>query len=245
MSDQVAAAAGALIMSVRWSKVDPQAIIEAANQGRLRGPLTQWLIEQGWNRGKFVVRDTFVIDICSDARVQISGMDINFKTWCRPTVEEPTPAADLTAFTLETRMLDKDVIAKIGGLENAIVSFVDIWRELAKQPYGPHSSGGKLSTSGDGNIFYVLQPVVKVDENQFTYTALNGEEFTEVVTEPQYLLEIGDQWYVLRSVDVYWDNVGWFVSADSVEDPFTYAEGVRVFFRNSSSVVGPSAPSAA
>ena len=44
---------------------------------------------------------------------------------------------------------------------------------------------------------------------------------------------IKDQNGVLRAVYVDWDDDGWYVSADSVEDPFRWSDGYQAFSRNS------------
>jgi hypothetical protein len=51
MSNQTAAVVAAITTSVNWERkgINLQAIIEAANQGRLGGPLTDWLVAQKWN----------------------------------------------------------------------------------------------------------------------------------------------------------------------------------------------------
>ncbi len=52
MNNQTAAALAAIANAVDWEKtgLDQQAIIEAANQGRLGGPLTAWLVAREWNK---------------------------------------------------------------------------------------------------------------------------------------------------------------------------------------------------
>lgn len=51
MSNQTAAVVAAIATSVNWERkgIDLQAIIMAANQGKLGGPLTDWLVAQSWN----------------------------------------------------------------------------------------------------------------------------------------------------------------------------------------------------
>jgi len=51
MSNQTAAVVAAIATSVNWERkgINLQAIIEAANQGKLGGPLTDWLVAQKWN----------------------------------------------------------------------------------------------------------------------------------------------------------------------------------------------------
>lgn len=49
-NNQTAAALGAIANAVNWEaqSLNLQAIIEAGNKGELGGPLTGWLVEQGW-----------------------------------------------------------------------------------------------------------------------------------------------------------------------------------------------------
>ena len=43
---------------------------------------------------------------------------------------------------------------------------------------------------------------------------------------------VKDRTGVLQAVDVYWNGVGWYVDSYSVEDPFGWSEGDRVFSCN-------------
>ncbi len=50
MSNQTGSAIGAISTSINWERkgIDLQAIIEAANQGKLGKPLTDWFVAKGW-----------------------------------------------------------------------------------------------------------------------------------------------------------------------------------------------------
>ena len=61
----------------------------------------------------------------------------------------------------------------------------------------------------------------------------NGEEGDLLTNRYANIFYVKDTSGVLRAVIVIWYGVGWFVSARSVEDPFGWRVGRRVFSRNS------------
>ena len=235
MSNQTAAAYSAMGNSVNWERkgLDLQAIIQAGNQGRLSGPLTDWLVSQAWNQGKFIVRQKFVVDTKTTFQPRIRFIGDNFRTWYFGAVEEITTCVKLTSFILEERMSDENVIIKIGGVDRALTWLQDIFGILEEQPLGPKSSTGDLLTNGYANIFFVPQVVEKLDGNQYRYSGLDGKWVIEEVKDPKYLFKIKDQWFVLRTVFVYWDDDGWDIGADSVGRPLRWGVGFQVFSRNS------------
>ena len=120
--NQVSAADAAVINAIDWDKVALQKVIHAANQRRLGGPLTKWLAEEGWNLGKFVVKENFVVDTSRRAKVKISGLGSNFRNWFLNTVENLPPVGKLDQFILPESMYDKDIVVKLGGVAKAINS---------------------------------------------------------------------------------------------------------------------------
>lgn len=74
--------------------------------------------------------------------------------------------------------------------------------------------------------------------SEFNPTELNlGEVFnylnTEAKKEDYMIFYCRDNASVLRAVYVRWDGGGWRVDADSVEGPYWWHDGNRVFSRNS------------
>ncbi len=238
MSNQTAAAVVAIATSVNWERkgLDRQAIIRAGNQGRLGGPLTDWLVSQGWNLGKFVVKAHFVVDTSRKAKVKISHLGDNLRNWLINTVEDLPLSGKLEPFVLPESMYDKDIIVKLGGVAKAMTSMGEMFRLMKLQPEGPKSEPGQLLTNGYPNIFYVRQAVTKIDENKFGYADINDELAVEELEDSQYLFEVAGQWFVLRSVGVCWSDDGWYVYAYSVEDPSRWNDGYLVFSRNSALV---------
>lgn len=241
MSNQTGAAVGAIATSVNWERqgLDLQAIIQAANQGRLGKSLTDWLVSQSWNQGKFIARNAFRLK--SEGGL-CSYVGENFQNWFSGIVQEIEILLPIKSIILEVPMLDKDIILKLGGLQHSISGLQDLSNRMEVQPKGPKSPAGDLPTNGNVVIAYIPQPVTKVDEIHFTYIDRKGQIQTEQVVDPQYLFEVGGKWYVLRTVRVVWDDVGWRVGASSVELPLRWLGGFQVFSRNS--VLESSEPSA-
>lgn len=61
----------------------------------------------------------------------------------------------------------------------------------------------------------------------------NGQEGTLLTNGWANIFYVRDAKGGLRAVYAFWDGSGWFVSADSVEDPAGWSTGHRVSFRNS------------
>lgn len=70
----------------------------------------------------------------------------------------------------------------------------------------------------------------------------NGEDGVLLNNGYANILYIRDQNGVLRAVGVFWNGVGWYVYARSVEGPDRWSDGLQVFSRNS--VLESSEPSA-
>ena len=235
MKNQIATAGATLITCVNWDQegIDPQVIIDAAKNKRLQKPLTDWLASLGWNLGKFVAKDHLKIGTGPNDTPKISGMGTNFKNWHLNTVEEMKAISKLVPFVFPVTMYDRDIIVQLGGVQKAITSLTDIWAKIKLQPEGPKSPAGDLLTNGYANLFYVPQPVNKLDGNRFSYIDLEGKEIFDQVADPQYLFQVGNQWFVLRVVYVRWYDDGWYLYADSVEDPDRWDAGYQAFSRNS------------
>ena len=63
----------------------------------------------------------------------------------------------------------------------------------------------------------------------------NGEKEGNLLADgPANIFYVRNINGVLRAVDVYWYDGGWYVNAYSVENPYTWYAGYRVFSRNSS-----------
>ena len=220
-------AATSAMSSVDWNKPNLQKIVDAVSKGTFGPWLTQLLVEEAWNQGKFVVENNFKLKkgggICS----YFGG---NFLNLFHNEVEEMVTGTGLASFTLPEDMLDKDIITKIDGVEKAISSLGEMFAMMEKQPDGPKSSKGPLLTNGNANIIYKPQSVNKIDDHNFSYI-LGGKEVFEKVEDSQYLFKIRDQWFVLRAVGVYWDGDGWRVVASSVESPFRWDAGSQAFSR--------------
>ncbi len=231
--NQVSAADAAVINAIDWDKVALQKVIHAANQRRLGGPLTKWLAEEGWNLGKFVVKENFVVDTSRRAKVKISGLGSNFRNWFLNTVENLPPVGKLDQFILPESMYDKDIVVKLGGVAKAITSMGKVSGLMELQPEGPESDPGQLHTDGKANIFYVPQTVTKLADTKFSYVDLNGKTVVEELKDPQYLFEVAGQCCVLRPVSVFWRVGGWDVGADSVGGPSRWGAGDRAFSRDS------------
>jgi hypothetical protein len=183
--------------------------------------------------GMFVVRSKFVCDVDPKAKVKISNLGGNFENWFLNLIEAPPSPNKLTVTSLTEHSLDSEIIAKLGGVAKAITSCSEMWLAIEKQPEGPKSPKGDLQVNLWANIFYIPQPVMKKEGKSFSYIILAGKEISETVEDSQYLFEVGGQWYILRSVGMFWDDFGWQVFARSVESPRRWNRGVQVFSRNS------------
>lgn len=184
-----------------------------------------------WTK-KFIVRAKFVVNIEPNALVKIRAIGDNFQNWFLDLVEDQVSKLSLAPLTLDRAMYDHEILAKLGGVAKASVSLGEMFSLMEKQPDGPKSEAEQLFVDGRSNIFYVPQPVKKLEGNRFSYVNRAGVEVKEKVKDSQYLFEIAGQWFVLRAVDVSWDGVGWYVCAFSVESPYGWDGGSRVFSRN-------------
>ncbi len=247
MSNQTAAVIGVIANAVNWERedLDLQAVIRAGNQGRLGVPLTDWLVSRGWNQGKFVVIDKFVVDISGKARVKILRLSRRFQDWFLNVVEDLPSATKLVpTIVLTSHAFDSDIIAALRDVTKSIVSLGEIFALMESQPDGPKSGPGPLLTNEFSNIFLVPQAVKKIDATHFSYTDSAGTAILGEPIDPQFLFEVNGKWYVLRVVHVVWYRGGWVVDAESVGGPGGWWPGNRVFTRNPLKSLEPSASAA-
>lgn len=95
-----------------------------------------------------------------------------------------------------------------------------------------------LKSSVDGPIIAALGGEAKAETTLTELYGLmklqaNGEEGALLNNGWANVFYIKDIAGVLRAVSVYWDDVGWLVSACSVEGPDVWHVGLQVFSRNS------------
>lgn len=77
----------------------------------------------------------------------------NFRSWFAGKVEEGAPEGILVPLTLtQQSAYDKEIIADLGGEEEAEVLLAEVWRLMEHQANGEK---GDLFTDGCANIFYV------------------------------------------------------------------------------------------
>ena len=213
--NQFSAADAAVINAIDWDKVALQKVIHAANQRRLGGPLTKWLAEEGWNLGKFVVKENFVVDTSRRAKVKISGLGSNFRNWFLNTVENLPPAGKLGPFILPEAMYDKDIITKLGGVAKAITSMGEGFWSFSRK------ARRRRGTAFDGQHhehFLCSQPVTKLDGHRFSWVNLDDKTIVEEV-RIRNISSRSAATLCARAVSMDWYGGGRRVGADSVERP--------------------------
>ena len=227
MSNQTAASLSAIGTSVDWEKrgLDIQAIIEAANQGYLGEPLTEWLANKGWKTslvtqvaepkptpsilelvstivvnattGKLVAKDRFVINTKRNAPVKISYLGDNFKAWfLNGDSKTEDPISEQTLRYHKLRQSSVDGPI-ITELGGEAKAETTLSEMFSLMEKQGHGEDRVLLNNGLANIFYIK-----------------------------------DDAGVLCAVDVYWAGGGWFVLAFSVERPYRWSDGLQVFSRN-------------
>ena len=175
----------------------------------------------------------FVVDTSYSASVKIGGLDDNFRRWMPQMLSSVTDKGELRSWILPNQMLDKDIIRRVGGVGNVIVSLEEVWGEIMRSTSGKKALISRL-VRDHGNIFYVPQAVTWLGGRCFGYRDFLSNSVTEErITEQQHLFRNNNQWFVLRAVCVYWGDDGWSVGALSVEDPYRWNAGDQVFSRNS------------
>lgn len=101
---------------------------------------------------KFVAKDNFVVNIEADAKVKISYMGENFKTWFIDKVEEPIQDGVLRYQKLARKSVDGPIITELGGKAKAETTLTEMFSVMRLQGSG---EDGALHTNGNLNIFYI------------------------------------------------------------------------------------------
>jgi len=101
---------------------------------------------------KFVVQDNFKADISENAKVKISYLGGNFKSWFWGKVEDPFAGSVLFGRQLKKNLVDDLIIAELGGHEKAETTMAEIYAMMEHQANG---KTGDLLISDWSNIFFV------------------------------------------------------------------------------------------
>ena len=102
---------------------------------------------------KFITKDKFKVDTSKKAKVNISYLGDNFKSWFLGKVENPFPGSTLYGRQLNQNSVDGPILAELGGQEKAETSLNEIYAMMESQPNG---ESGDLLNNGWANIFYVM-----------------------------------------------------------------------------------------
>ncbi len=101
----------------------------------------------------FVVREHFVVDISSKAKLKISYLGENFRKICLPMVEKDEVAAEiLTANRILEQSFDHVIIAFLGDEPKVGISLGQFFTAFAQQPNGAYHP---IPTNGDALIGYI------------------------------------------------------------------------------------------
>lgn len=218
--NQLAAAIAALTTSIDWGRLDGdvlQSLIEAANQGLLNEPITEWIAKQEWRKGPICGwnfkprRNPF----------PIASVSNEFTEWFYDVV---SPRTNRIVRPLECGErcsflgVAKQISEKPGAWEHHLTSISEIWSMLEL-----HCSNGNrssLSSSFGFNIFFVAQPVDGFTSwnRKFFYRvsdeATKYEEFCSI----NPMLRNGTNWLVVRAVLVAFDQSrGWNIDVRSLD----------------------------
>ena len=149
-------------------------------------------------------------------------------------------AATTTSFVVRDRFVQntkKNAPVKISFVSDY---FKDCFYDKTEEAFGGSTLNyGKLSRSSvDGPIIAELGGEAKAETTVAEVYALmeaqkNGENGSLLTNGYANIFYVRDAKGVLRSVDVYWIDDGWFVNADDVADPDAWRVGGQVFSRNS------------
>ncbi len=246
MSNQTAAAIAAFVNSINWEHkgLDLQAIIEAGNQGKLRGPSTDWLVNRGWEKETetksispkslttlldpvgtvkvpatttpFVAKDHFVVNTDADAPVKIYEVWNGFKTrFLQGDGKIEKPIGDSDLRYARLKKRSTDT-SILEELGGGKKTRTTLTEVWSQMLKHPKGEKGTLLVNGNANIFYVETEVILPEEEHLAYV---NEE---------------DKKVVLCAVYVFWSGGGgWFVGAYSVLYANGWFVGDRVFSRNS------------
>jgi hypothetical protein len=101
---------------------------------------------------KFITKDNFVVNTENDAKVKISYLGDNFKTWFGAKTENPFSGSSIIGRQLIKGSVDAPILKELGGNEKAETTLTEIYAMMQKQANG---EDGDLLTNDSANIFYV------------------------------------------------------------------------------------------
>lgn len=99
---------------------------------------------------KFVAKDKLILDTSKKAKVKISYLGDNFKTWFLGKTEEAFAGSTIYGRQLTKKSVDTPILAELGGQEETTLT--EIYNSMERQANG---EAGMLLTNGYANIFYV------------------------------------------------------------------------------------------
>lgn len=105
--------------------------------------------------GRFVARDKFVINTSASAKVKISYLGDNFKSWFLEgdgKIEELIGEQTLRYAKLRKSSVDGPIISELGGETKAETALAEMFSLMKEQANG---EAGILLNNGYANIFYV------------------------------------------------------------------------------------------
>jgi len=104
----------------------------------------------------FVAEKNFVINTETNlhptAKVKISYINENFKSWLLEKVEQPFAGSELCYQKFTKNSPDAPIIAELGGETKAETTLTEMFSLMEKQPCGENWT---LLTNGYANIFYI------------------------------------------------------------------------------------------
>lgn len=146
---------------------------------------------------KFVAKDNFVVDISDEAKVKISYLYDNFKTWFMEKTEEAFSGSTIYGRQLKKNSLDGPILAELGGREVAETTLTELHAAMAAQPNG---ESGPLLNDGSDNIFYIRDVTGKLRAVD-VYWSDDGWRM-EAYSVPDLLVWFADYCVFSRNVSV-------------------------------------------
>ncbi|MBI4136099.1 MAG: hypothetical protein HY481_00900 [Candidatus Vogelbacteria bacterium] len=156
--------------------------------------------------GKFVAKEKFVRDTGCKAKVKISYLGDNFTEWFLSgdgKTEDPTRLPD-------------------GQVTEQTLCYHTLRQSSVDGPIIAELGGAEKAETTLSELFFLMK---KQGNGEDDILLSNG--WANIF----YVRDFND--LLLRAVIVFWNDVGWFVYANSVENPFGWHDGYRVFSRNS------------
>ncbi len=101
---------------------------------------------------KFIAKDKFKVDTGRKAKVKISYLGDNFKSWFMGKTEEPFPGSTIYGRKHNKGSVDGPILSELGGQEKAEITLSEIFAMMERQANG---EGSELLNNGYANIFYV------------------------------------------------------------------------------------------